>query len=64
MSIKQIIKEAADKNPLGFEDALKEELRARVALALEAKMADNDEEDDSDDEDLEDEDDEDEDEKA
>lgn len=40
MSIDTIIKEAFNKNPLGFEKALKEELRARVALALEAKMSD------------------------
>jgi hypothetical protein len=40
MSIETVVKEAFNKNPLGFEKALKEELRARVALALEAKMID------------------------
>lgn len=38
MSIKTIVKEAVDKNALGFEAAVKEELRSRIALALEAKM--------------------------
>ena len=54
MSVQAIIKEAMNKNPLGFEDALKEELRARVALALEAKMGeveDEDEDDEDEDED-------------
>lgn len=36
--VKQIIKEAMDQNPLGLKEAVAEELRTRVALALEAKM--------------------------
>jgi len=36
--IKQIIREAMDRNPIGLKEALEEELKARVALALEAKM--------------------------
>lgn len=56
MSVKTLIQEAINKNALGFEEALKEELRDRIALALEAKMngesGDEDEEsDDSDDSD-------------
>lgn len=39
MSIKQIIKESMEKNPLGLKEALEEELRSRVALALEAKKS-------------------------
>jgi hypothetical protein len=38
--VKQIIKEAMDQNPLGLKEAVVEELRGRVALALEAKMND------------------------
>jgi len=40
MSIKQIIQESINRNPVGLKEALDEELRARVALALEAKMND------------------------
>jgi len=36
--VKKIIKEAMAQNPLGLKEAVAEELRARVALALEAKM--------------------------
>ena len=36
--VKQIIKEAMEQNPLGLKEAVAEELRNRVALALEAKM--------------------------
>ena len=36
--VKKIIKEAMEKNPLGLKEAVAEELRNRVALALEAKM--------------------------
>jgi hypothetical protein len=60
MSIKDIIREAMEKNPLGLREAVTEELRNRVSLALEAKMKESDC-DDEDDED-EDEDDEDDDE--
>jgi len=42
MSVQAIIKEAMNKNPLGFEEALKEELSARIAVALEAKMQEAD----------------------
>jgi hypothetical protein len=41
--VKQIIKEAMDRNPIGLKEALQEELKSRVALALEAKMDDLDE---------------------
>ncbi len=51
--VKQIIKEAMDRNPIGLKEALEEELRSRVALALEAKM-DHSDEDDYEDEDEED----------
>jgi hypothetical protein len=58
MSIEKIIQESVNKNPLAMKEALEEELRSRVALALEAKMSESDDEDE-DDEDDEDEDDED-----
>jgi hypothetical protein len=35
MSIKQIIQESINKNPVGLKEALEEELRSRVAAALE-----------------------------
>jgi hypothetical protein len=38
MSVKTLVQEAMDKNALGFEATLKEELRSRIGLALEAKM--------------------------
>ena len=60
MSVKTIIQEAINKSPVALKEALEEELRARVALALEAKMKDEDE-DDEDDEDEDDDSDEDED---
>lgn len=44
MTVKTLIQEAINKNALGFEQSLKEELRNRVALALEAKMKSKDEE--------------------
>lgn len=50
MSIEKIIQHAAEKNPLGMKEALEEELRARIALALEAKMSEEDEEDEDEDE--------------
>jgi hypothetical protein len=57
--VKQIIKEAMEKNPLGLKEAVTEELQKRVTLALEAKMkAVKEEDDDDDDEDDDDEDDE------
>lgn len=50
MSVQKIIQESLNENPLEMKEALVEELRARVALALEAKMKD-DEEDDEDEDD-------------
>jgi len=38
MSVKQIIQESIEKNPLGLKEALQEELSNRIRLALEAKM--------------------------
>jgi hypothetical protein len=55
MSLQKIIKESVEKNPLGLKEALEEELRNRVALALEAKMKEEDDYDDEDDDDDEDE---------
>ena len=52
MSIEKIIQESINKNPLAMKEALEEELRSRLALALEAKMNDMDDEDDEDDEDM------------
>jgi hypothetical protein len=48
MSVKTLIQEAMEKDALGFEKTLKEELRRRMSLALEAKMngLPEDEEDD------------------
>lgn len=67
MSIKKIIKEAMDRDPVALKETLQEELRRRVSLALEAKMKemdnmddeDMDDEDEEDEEDMEDEDEED-----
>lgn len=36
--VRQIIKEAMDKNPLGLKESVAEELQKRVTLALEAKV--------------------------
>lgn len=36
--VRQIIKEAMDKNPLGLKESVAEELQKRVTLALEAKI--------------------------
>ena len=47
MSVQKIIQESINGNPLEMKEALAEELRARVALALEAKMNDQEEEEDS-----------------
>jgi hypothetical protein len=53
--VKQLIKEAMDKNPIGLKEALAEELKTRIALALEAKMdhSDMDDEDEMDDDEIE-----------
>ena len=48
MSIEKIIQESVNKNPLAMKEALEEELRSRVALALEAKMSESDDEDEDD----------------
>jgi len=56
MSIQKIIQESIAGNPLEMKGALVEELRGRIALALEAKMKD-DKDDDSSDENDDDEDD-------
>ena len=57
MTVKRIIQEAINESPLGLKEALEEELRNRVRLALEAKMEDDeDEEDDDEDEEEDDED--------
>jgi hypothetical protein len=60
MSVKRIIQESLDKNPLGVKEALEEALQDRVRAALEEKYAEMTESKDED-EDDEDEDDEDED---
>jgi len=54
--VKQIIKEAMEKNPLGLKEAVTEELQKRVTLALEAKMKAVKEEDEDDEDEDEDED--------
>jgi hypothetical protein len=55
--VKQIIKEAMEKNPLGLKGLVEEELRRRISLVLEAKMGyEDDEDEDDEDEDDEDED--------
>ena len=51
MSLQKIIKESVEKNPLGLKEALEEELRNRVSLALEAKMKEEDDMDDDEDDD-------------
>lgn len=51
MTIKAIIKESISRNPTGLREALEEELRARIAVVLEAKkesMSDEDEDEDLD----------------
>ena len=52
MSIQKIIQELINKNPLEMKEAIAEELRARVALALEAKMKDHEEDEDDEDDDM------------
>jgi hypothetical protein len=43
MSVTDIIKHSVDKNPLAMKEALEAELAARIRLALEAKMSDDEE---------------------
>jgi hypothetical protein len=49
MTIQRIIQEAINKNPRDLKEALTEELRGRIRLALEAKMSDDEDEEDEDD---------------
>ena len=49
MSIQKLIQESIAGNPLEMKEALAEELRSRIALALEAKMKDDEKDDDEDD---------------
>jgi len=49
MSIEQIIKESINKNPLGMKEAIEEELKNRIRLALEASDEEMDDEDEDDD---------------
>ena len=44
--VKQIIKEAIEKNPIGLKEAVETELMSRLQLALEAKKKNYKEEDD------------------
>lgn len=62
MSVQKIIQESLNKNPLGMKEALEEELRARVAAALQSKIDESKGEDDDSDEDEDDDSDEDDDE--
>jgi hypothetical protein len=52
MTVQKIIQEAINKNPRDLKEALTEELRDRIRLALEAKMSDEEDEEDDDDEDM------------
>jgi hypothetical protein len=55
MSVEKMIKESMDKDPMTLKESIQEELRSRIALALEAKMnkeSDCDDEDDEDEDDL------------
>jgi hypothetical protein len=52
MSLQRIIKESVDKNPIGLKEALENELRSRIAVALEAKMCDMDMDDEMEDDEL------------
>jgi hypothetical protein len=58
--VKQIIKEAMEKNPIGLKEAVETELMSRIQLALEAKKKSYKEEDDYEEEDETEEDEEDE----
>lgn len=51
MSVQKILQESIEKNPLGLKEAFIEELRARLGLALEAKMQGNKKDEDDEDED-------------
>ena len=56
--VKQIIKEAMEKNPIGLKEAVEAELAERLQLALEAKKKNYKEEEDHDEDDETEEDDE------
>lgn len=49
MSIKNIIQESLNKNPIGLKEALTEELRSRVAAVLESMISEKKKDDDCDD---------------
>jgi hypothetical protein len=54
MSLEKLIKESMDRDPLSLKESIQEELKNRIALALEAKMnkeSDYDDDDDDDDDD-------------
>lgn len=51
MSIKNIIQESLNKNPIGLKEALTEELRSRVAAVLESMIAEKKSEDDDEEDD-------------
>ena len=62
MSVKRIIQESIDKNPLGVKEALEEAMQDRIRAALEekyAEMTESKDEDDDEDEDEDEDDDED-----
>lgn len=48
MSVQKIIQESISKNPLGMKEVLESELRDRIRLALESKIAEAEHEDDDD----------------
>lgn len=61
MSVREIIQHSLEKNPLAMKEALEEEMKVRVAAAIEEKMLaamseaadeDDDDEDDDDDDDM------------
>jgi hypothetical protein len=54
MSIQKIIQESINGNPLEMKEAIQEELRARVAETIAAKMSDDEEDEDENDEEDED----------
>lgn len=56
MSVKQLIQESINKNPLGMKEALEEELKERVRAAIAEKYEEMMESKDEDDEDEDDED--------
>jgi hypothetical protein len=50
MSVQKIIQESLGKNPLAMKEALEEELRSRIAAALESKIAESKDENELDEE--------------